>query len=154
VGVHIFSHSKSHFPDLPPLREQPADDTHRKTKYSRPDTRPEIPARRRAGFQSAQFRRTTRQALVPGRRDGSHCLWTHTAAIGLTRSESESGVFLRSAAIVNSSHDFRHLVKQGCRYPRAENPIGLPQTKLSRPVVTIPSRILERVDATAEALGQ
>jgi hypothetical protein len=50
--------------------------------------------------------------------------------------------------------DFRHLVKQGCRYPRAENPIGLPQTKLSRPVVTIPSRILERVDATAEALGQ
>jgi hypothetical protein len=29
-------------------------------------------------------------------------------------------------------------VKQGCRYPCAENPTGLPQTKLSRPVVTIP----------------
>jgi hypothetical protein len=35
-----FLHSRSHFPDLPPLREQPVDDTLRKTTYSRPDTRP------------------------------------------------------------------------------------------------------------------
>jgi hypothetical protein len=33
-GKFSFLHSKSHFPDLPPLRKQPADDTLRKSKLN------------------------------------------------------------------------------------------------------------------------